>query len=247
MKFKKTKTIAVAKTLTAIDIDDLVSEGLVIHECGLTIESGALVVNGCSCFNGDICVSGTLTLNGGQIIFDGSSTVWDDLQIPGYTANRIPSIPSPSAGSAMGNMWLSFFTGTESVYFNIQMPHSWKEGSTIYPHVHAYLETSATLSTVIFGLEYTWHSSFSCAAFPAPIIYNMCATVNSNIVAGSPLYINGGLGITPPVEPYLLSSLLICRLYRQSAANNCPSRIGFISFDVHYEMDTIGSREENHK
>jgi len=58
MKFKKTKIVPANANLQAIDIDDLVSEGLVIHECGITVESGATVLNG------DLSVSGTVTIYG---------------------------------------------------------------------------------------------------------------------------------------------------------------------------------------
>ena len=43
----------------------------------------------------------------------------------------------------------------EELFFAAQIPHAWKEGSNIYPHVHWY-PTNTDTGNVIWGLEYTW-------------------------------------------------------------------------------------------
>ena len=43
-----------------------------------------------------------------------------------------------------------------------------------------------------------------------------------------------------------LSSMLICRLYRDpaDAADTYPQDVAFLQFDVHYEIDSLGSETE---
>ena len=43
---------------------------------------------------------------------------------------------------------------TEIIYLTVQLPHSWKEGSTIFPHVH--VRQSANQQAV-FKLDYLWY------------------------------------------------------------------------------------------
>ena len=44
---------------------------------------------------------------------------------------------------------------------------------------------------------------------------------------------------------HTISSILICRIKRVAAqTDNYASGIAILDFDIHYEIDTIGSRQE---
>lgn len=255
--WKNVKTVRGGTSLQRLDISDVVSGGLTVQECGVNIESGGLIVVGSSTFRGNIDISGNVSLHGnldisgsfsmnhGIITLEGSATVWEDLQVPGLSITG-PAVGAPVLGTAVGNIELYMFSQTESVFLAVQLPHSWKIGSTIYPHVHGFVRESSTNANVVFGLEFSWNSSFSCQAFPAPQTYYMCATMTSNVAPLASLYIDANVGITPSAGA-ALSSMIICRLFRQSAASNYSGAIGLASFDVHFERDSMGSREEKVK
>jgi hypothetical protein len=128
-------------------------------------------------------------------------------------------------------------------FFSIQMPHKWKEGSTIYPHIH-WASQTATSGAVTWGLEYSWvdYNPSSPLAFPnTTILTATSASVSSGdidkhlIVDLAP--------ITPSGSQGKISSIIMCRLFRNSsnAADTYSGDAALLSFDVHYEIDAIGS------
>jgi hypothetical protein len=182
----------------------------------------------------------------------GASTVWDDLMIPGFavktTGTSPPDFTTVFAGS--GNIDYYAFDGgslLEQVYFSVQMPHCWKEGSTIYPHVHFAPTSTNTGDTnervVRFGLEYTWGQIGE--AFAAPQAFNMdSAGFVPNTSLWKHLLCTNGTGIAGTGKG--LSSILMGRLYRNPAdsVDTYPQDVAFLSFDLHYEIDALGSEQE---
>jgi hypothetical protein len=45
---------------------------------------------------------------------------------------------------------------TEIVNITVQLPHKWKEGTTIYPHVHV---RQAANQQAVFKLDYLWYNA----------------------------------------------------------------------------------------
>lgn len=181
----------------------------------------------------------------------GDATCWDDLMVPG-TSVRVGAIAPDLEGGFGGNsnLFLYQFDGVntvEEVHFSIQMPHCWKEGSTIYPHVHfAPVSTNSSDTNqrrVRFSLEYTWaniNSTFGAASIlqldsdlfvPNTSQWRHLLAKNSSGISG----LNRNL-----------SSMLLCRLYRDPAdsADTYPQDAAFLQFDIHYEIDSLGSEGE---
>lgn len=192
----------------------------------------------------------------GTMKMDGAATVFDDIMVyPDATSRGGSKAPvwggaSGSAfkknGSSQGVFLWMFSSSTEQeVYFTIQIPHGYKVGSTLYPHVH-WTTASGTPSgtNVVWGLEYT--AIAIAGSFP-----NTTSIVSNSIIGliGTPT----GTGqhiITPlPTIPGTnlgISSIIICRLYREVSNPNdtFANEVGLLGFDVHYEKDTQGSRTE---
>lgn len=175
---------------------------------------------------------------------------WDDLTVPGTNTRAGTSAPVFEA-FRNGVYLLGFvYNQVDEVHFTIQMPHHWKEGSNIYPHVH-WTHIAAAPSNnqgVVWVLEYTWANINDI--FPATSTMTAALEWTTSpppqykhiltpFVDGSAnAYING--------TGKKLSSQLICRLYR----NTVDSRDDFdqtaylIEIDFHYMVDSLGSDEE---
>lgn len=187
---------------------------------------------------------------GKGIFLTGDHTLYDDLQVPGFAVRTSGSSPPDFDANFVGDasMYSYRFDGTntmEEVFFDVQMPHCWKEGSTIYPHVH-FSPTStnsadAVSRTVRFVLEYTWCNV--AATFGATAEYEMTKAFIPNTSLWAHLIASGaGLAATDKT----LSSIIKCRLYRDpaNAGDTYPQDVAFLSVDFHYEIDSLGSATE---
>lgn len=180
-----------------------------------------------------------------------SNIVWDDLRVPGLSIRTSggtpPDVIAPFAGNA--NLYFLSFDGVsqlEEVFFDIQFPHSWKEGSLIYPHVHfSPISTNVgdlNSRTVKFILEYTWvnlNEKFGIvSAYPMTKSFVPNTSQWMTMVASNPS------GITDKTKK--ISSLMKCRLYRNptDVEDTYPADVSLDSFDIHFQVDSNGSVQE---
>lgn len=186
----------------------------------------------------------------GTLVFYGDATVWDDIMIPGFSTRS--STNSPDFAVFVNGTYLNYFADAGSnsenqVFFTVQFPHAW-DGGEIRPHIHWSPETDpGTAAVVRWGLEYTWaeYNPTTPETFPATTtIYT-----NASTPAGSQKkhLIASFSPITPSSTQDGISSMMVCRLFRNSsdAADTYNSkRAGFLQFDIHYKRNTEGSRTE---
>lgn len=190
----------------------------------------------------------------GHIRMQGTATVFTDLVVPPfstYVGGSNPPLFVAMKNNGSGSVGVQTFTfqdqnsasNEQQVYFSIQMPHNWKEGSTIYPHIHWSPQTSGT-GNVVWGFEYSWvnYDPTSPLAFPNTSI--LTATTDAITAASVDKHLITGFGsITPNANQGKISSILMCRLYRHSsnAADTYTGNAALLSFDLHYEIDALGS------
>jgi hypothetical protein len=207
-----------------------------------------------------ISKAGTTTVGGttdhtkfeadGTMVMEGAATVWDDITVfPDATTKGSSAPPTYSIfkNNSSQGVFLNWFSATteNEVYFSVQLPHKYKVGTTLYPHVHwTTLSTAPSGTDVVWGLEYTVVSVGGT--------YNNTTILKANSVIGAigtPSgygqhlitdlgTINGtGLGI---------SSIILCRLFRAATdgADTYANTTGLLSIDFHFEIDTEGSRTQ---
>lgn len=198
----------------------------------------AQYLNGLKTING-------VELNEGILHMSGNATVWDDLRISGSAARLGSTAPTLSAFLGAGNIKaLTFDAGQhDEIHFEVQMPHDWKQGTNIYPHVH-WTPATADAGNVVWQLDYTWASHSGT--------FGASATLTSDATpAGGTAWVHkmtelkdgsgnnyiAGTGQT-------ISSMLVCRLHRDAGAgtDTLAAAVSFLEFDIHYERDTLGSR-----
>lgn len=160
---------------------------------------------------------------------------WDDLFVP-LTTTRLGSNSKPDFDFTNIGYLFPQNDATEILYFIIQMPHRWKEGSTVYPHVHW---RQAANQQVTFKLDYKWYNIGE-----APAANYTTYTMATNAVA----YSSGTIGqLTKGTDGIAgtgktLSSIIICKLYRQDNVYTGDALTD--QFDIHYQIDSFGSRQE---
>jgi len=135
----------------------------------------------------------------------------------------------------------------EELYFNAQMPHAW-DGSAVYPHAH-WMATTASDGTpaaqkVAWRMEYVWASIGSTYA-AATTVAGSTSYPDEEVLANKH-YITSFTPMSPSTAQDGLSSMLLCRLYRDStaAADTFEHGAYLLEVDFHYRINTVGSREE---
>ncbi len=186
----------------------------------------------------------------GTLEFNGAATVWGDYVTPlgpnnwrGVANNpTLTQLFTDGAGS-QGVYAFVFSDGNEAI-ITIQMPHNWKEGTTIQPHIHFMCRTDVTPADN-FGIEfeYNWANlgdDFAANSTLTTVDISTGVNTNNNHRLEANVTVAGidGTGKT-------ISSILLCRIKRVAAdSDNYLGGIAILDFDVHYEIDTIGSRQE---
>ena len=176
---------------------------------------------------------------------DLTGTMWDDCRTP-VNAIKINKDKPPTWVSYMGSEVLSFADqaiagNEESVEFTVQLPHSYKEGSSLRPHIH-WLAEDNTAGNARWQLTYAWAN-----------LNGIFATSSETITAAAPAVANKHtFSEFTPIngDGKLASSILLGSLKRKSseATDTLDGKNAyFLEFDIHYVMDSIGSKTDLNK
>jgi len=180
-----------------------------------------------------------------RLVGDGE-TRWDDLRVVLDNGSDAASIGYLS-GSSGPQIWYFRDNGTvEAMSFTVQLPHSWKEGTTIYPHLH-WVPKASESGNVEWNFEYTWanYDPVTPQVFPAittsTVVSTGPFTANSHRITAL-TSANAGIDGTGKK----ISSILICRIWRNSAnaSDTYNDYAGVLFVDFHIQIDGWGSREE---
>ena len=197
-----------------------------------------------------------VTITGTNGTLNLEAAVWDDLMISVLAAKPGPANP-PSFekwkdnGAGSTGVYLYFFppSAIDDLFFCVQMPHEWKLGSEIHPHVHWIPKTTAdgtpANQKVRWGLEYTFVEIGGTFGNTSIIYGADHLPPDADVIAGKH-YITSFSAITPTASQDGLSSMMVCRLFRDSTnpADNYEHDAGLLQFDLHYQIDQMGSRQE---
>lgn len=175
---------------------------------------------------------------------------WDDLRV-GVTSLQKKGTNDPlftqvrdDGGSSTGVFaWefqdISNSSLEQELFFEIQMPHSWQEGTSIYPHVH-WGPATTDIGTVRWGLEYTI-ASVNDTFGQTTILYD-----DAEITEASQYkqLIPAGFGEVD-MSDYRISAIILGRLFRNSSHGNddLEASAFLYSLDWHYQINTLGSSQ----
>jgi hypothetical protein len=169
-------------------------------------------------------------------------TVWNDINFPGSAlsqgvANKPDSISILSSGGIRaygfdGNATLEELHGSGEIL------HDWKEGTALHPHVH-WMPTTTNAGNVKWNIEYSWQNIDGTFSAPTTISVTAAAGGTAWVHKRSETTTISGSGLN-------INNAIVFRVYRDptDVADTYPDDAAFIQVGFHYEIDTIGSRQE---
>ena len=165
---------------------------------------------------------------------------WEDLRFPATVVRTNPANENPAFDTTIPGR-LFRHTATDSVYVIAQLPHAWREGTTLRPHVHWQKTTSAE-GGVYWQLSYRW-AAIGDLLSDAIAIGNAVPAVSDADTANVHALTNLG---TISGEGKTLSDMLLMTLSRvhNNEADTYGASARLIEFDIHYEVSSPGSRGE---
>lgn len=195
-----------------------------------------------------VAASDLLVDCGAQKTIELQTTVYDDYVTPISPATFRGASNNPTLtklfddGAGSTGIWAYVFVNGDEVLVTVQLPHRWKEGTTIYPHIH-FMCTSDVDPADNFGIEFEYTWADINEDFPANTTLtttDISTGVNTDDMhqfANIPAAGINGAGHT-------ISSVLLCRIKRVAAiADDYADGVAILDFDVHYEINTMGSRQ----
>lgn len=177
---------------------------------------------------------------------------WDDIRVP-VTSTRLggndPSFTVyKTNGSGSRGVFAYRFNATneKELFFSLQLPHGYKLGSDIHPHVHWIPAAAGSAGQVVnWGLEYTWKDIGSVYGNTG-IIHSNTHIPADNILAADKHYLTPFDAISGADAGAGLSSMLVCRVFRDAGGalgtDDYASDAILLEIDFHVELDTDGSR-----
>jgi len=168
---------------------------------------------------------------------------WEDLQTPSNSL-RLDGTNPPVWTPYKSGQVLAFedqAVNYQVVYWVWQLPHSYKLGSAIYPHIHTVPEDNTA------GNVY-WEFTYSIAAVndAFPVATSIFLTQVQPEVTDKHTYTSFDAipGSALPSESTDISTMIICSLARRSddvLDTFTGKDVYLLEVDLHYERDTTGS------
>ena len=192
---------------------------------------------------GDVKIGGGATNNteieaDGSLKFNGNATVFEDEYASYFFVETGGT--APDVNTLSGNNKLYSFDGAstlEGLNCCIELPHSYKEGSDIEVHIH-YLRTTTTASGNV-----KWFADYSICPLMGALVASQTISVVKTVAAQNVCDV-ATIGTISGVGRKI-SDVISFRIYRNpsDAADTFAADVLMTSFGIHYERDTLGSRQ----
>jgi hypothetical protein len=168
---------------------------------------------------------------------------WEDLRFPAQGINPAGAADAPSVDTTLtGYPGTLLFSGSqENVIAGVaQLPHAWKRGSAIRPHIHWSKPVGSANAT-------TWMLYYRILGFSGEVHGNLVGPVAATATLGDPTTANsmlitafGEIDMTGQKESACLAWQI--RRMGNSDADNGTARL--FEFDIHYQTDKSGTVAE---
>lgn len=180
----------------------------------------------------------------GTLVAHGSATTWTDVDFPIIIRTIGPNIPTLTAiqGNILVPQWAEDdFSNCEGQ----ELVHGWKEGSTIYWHVHVVTNgTDVTDRYLRWEIEWVW-------ANPNNQLSSTIITDSGDIIipANTPAKTHVMQQVSSyPLIGGIITGHIYARLKRIVSTGAAPTNNPWCSMlQIHLELDTNGSRDISSK
>jgi len=173
-------------------------------------------------------------------VLNGTSTVWNDINTSIIPPAGLLASPTVIAFNGDARLDIYGFSGTavvpDEIHASLEVLHDYKEGTDIHFHLHWY-PTNATVANVKWQFRYSW---FNPGTIP-PAGQTASVVVATSGVAWqeqTSAIVLSGTGMK-------MGSRLVYTLFRdaQDAQDTYAFNAAVSDMGIHYEIDTMGSRE----
>lgn len=192
-----------------------------------------------------------------KLIFDGTKWVnkpgllWDDVTVP-VTSTTASGSKKPTFDRVIGDgsgpgsqgVFTYWFSASQEqeLYFTLQLPHTYAEGTNVRPHFHFVLNTTTASGTIKFGLEYSWSNVDE--TFP-----NTTFVYGTYNVTQNQQYKHLVQGFTDSITEIngtgkKISSMICGRVFRDVTNDTFADVVGLLEIDFHILNNTDGSEQE---
>lgn len=194
--------------------------------------------------------NGLVIESDGTIKSEGTATVWDDLMVSPDVATKGGTPPVLTTYFGTMKLWAYQDAAADEVFFAIQIPHGWKEGTNMIPHVHWTTNTATAPDNSSNRVE--WKLDYTIQKVGSVFTASLTTLSSNTITVPSTGWAQYGHNLTSlgtiTGSGLEISSVLLCRLYRNAALANTNDTFAgdafLLSFDIHYQKDMNGSRNE---
>lgn len=174
----------------------------------------------------------------GTLEFNGDATVWRDNNIGGVALAQGSSNQPSRVNFDTTNIIVYEFSAsqTNALHGNMEHQHDAREGVAITPHIHWY-PTNTNTGDVRWGLEYTIEA-MSGTLYSGTIYVDATASGTAWQEQRDNFAEIGGANL-------VIGAQIHFRLFRDGtdAADTYNDGAAIATFGIHYEIDTVGSRQ----
>lgn len=172
------------------------------------------------------------------------TTGWDDLRFPVQSINPVGGLTGPTIdNSETAFPGTALFSGSADnmVCGVAQLPHRWKRGTSLKPHIH-WSKPSGSSSAV------TWELYVRDCKNPGEAAGAWSSAYTATIVAGDQTISDGHIISsfgTVTMTDREESAILAWRIYRRGSTDAESAQVRLYEFDIHYESDKpLGTTDE---
>lgn len=167
---------------------------------------------------------------------------WEDLRFPATGINLPGAGGEPTRDATTG--YLEFpATGTTTIAIHPQMPHAWKQGSVVRPHVH-WRKKTAGAGDVVWQLEYEWTDVWEVAtdSYTTLTVSEVAEAGRDDGTAKRHLLSSFGEIDMTGFKVSVMGMLRLSRL-GNDAADTYGGVVQLKEIDIHYLVDSLGSEQ----
>lgn len=166
--------------------------------------------------------------------------VWEDLLFPAAAINPPGGASDPDYDATVGG-WLFDATGTELLFIQAQLPHSWAR-TVLKPHVH-WQKTTSAAGNVLWRLEYRWARIGEAMDGSWTTLDTTTAIVSDQDTAD--VHAISAFDEIPRTTEDI-SDMLLMKFSRigGDASDTYGADARLLEFDIHYQKNALGSEYE---
>lgn len=162
---------------------------------------------------------------------------WDDLRASASGINPSGSLAPPIVDSSDGSL---VFSKGKIISVWLQLPHTWREGSELKPHIH-WVKTTTGIGLPNWQIKYKFANAGEVIPAFTSLMGGVEGVPNSNIVNKHAIFAFPSIDATGK----LISSMLCVVLQRTNDANDTyTGDVKLLELDIHYQVNSDGSKQE---